>query len=102
MSVFPINQENFHDKVIQSSSPVVIDFSATWCGPCSMLSPIVEQLAQEHPEITFGKVDIDESPDLAQQYQIAAVPTLILFRDGVPVDMSMGVKSKDVLETFLK
>ena len=67
-----------------------------------MLSPVVEELAQEHPEISFGKVIIDEVPELAQRYQISAIPTLLLFKDGQPVDMSVGVKSKAELENFLK
>ena len=67
-----------------------------------MLSPVVEELAQEHPEISFGKVNVDDGPELAQKYQISAIPTLLLFRDGKPVDMSIGVKSKEELEAFLK
>ena len=102
MSVMNINQNNFDDTITQSSSPVLVDFWAAWCGPCSMLSPIVEQLAEEHPEIAFGKVNVDEAPEIAQRYQISAIPTLLLFRDGKPVDMSVGVKYKAELEKFLK
>lgn len=102
MSVMNINQNNFDDTITQSSSPVLVDFWAAWCGPCSMLSPIVEQLAEEHPEIAFGKVNVDEAPEIAQRYQISAIPTLLLFRGGKPVDMSVGVKSKAELEKFLK
>ena len=102
MSVMNINQNNFDDTITQSSSPVLVDFWAAWCGPCSMLSPIVEQLAEEHPEIAFGKVNVDEAPEIAQRYQTSAIPTLLLFRDGKPVDMSVGVKSKAELEKFLK
>ena len=102
MSVMNINQNNFDDTITQSSSPVLVDVWAAWCGPCSMLSPIVEQLAEEHPEIAFGKVNVDEAPEIAQRYQISAIPTLLLFRDGKPVDMSVGVKSKAELEKFLK
>ena len=102
MAITTINQENFEAKVIQSSTPVLLDFWAAWCGPCMMLSPVVEELAQEHPEISFGKVNTDEAPELAQRYQISAIPTLLLFKDGKPVDMSVGVKSKAELENFLK
>ena len=102
MAITTINQENFETKVTQSSAPVLLDFWAAWCGPCSMLSPIVEQLAEEHPEIAFGKVNVDEAPEIAQRYQISAIPTLLLFRGGKPVDMSVGVKSKAELEKFLK
>ena len=102
MAITTINQENFETKVTQSSAPVLLDFWAAWCGPCTMLSPVVEELAQEHPEISFGKVNVDEVPEMAQRYQISAIPTLLLFKDGQPVDMSVGVKSKAELENFLK
>ena len=102
MAVTNINLENFDQQVTNAASPVLVDFWAAWCGPCSMLSPVVEELAQEHPEIAFGKVNVDDAPELAQKYQISAIPTLLLFRDGKPVDMSVGVKSKKELEAFLK
>ena len=102
MAITTINQENFETKVTQSSAPVLLDFWAAWCGPCTMLSPVVEELAQEHPEISFAKVNVDEVPELAQRYQISAIPTLLLFKDGQPVDMSVGMKSKAELENFLK
>lgn len=102
MAITTINQNNFEEKVTKATSPVLLDFWATWCGPCTMLSPVVEELAQEHPEIAFGKVNVDDAPELAQKFQISAIPTLLLFRDGKPVDMSIGVKSKAELEAFLK
>ena len=102
MSVFTIDQNNFEEKVTRSDAPVLVDFWASWCGPCRMLSPIVEQLAEEHPEISFGKVNVDEVPELAQQFQVSAIPTLVLFKDGKAVDMSVGVRSKDDLEEFIK
>ena len=102
MSAINITKENFQKEVMESGQPVLLDFWAAWCGPCTMLSPVVEELAQEHPEISFGKVNVDDVPELAQKYQISAIPTLLLFRDGKPVDMSIGVKSKEELEAFLK
>ena len=68
MAVTNINLENFDQQVTNAASPVLVDFWAAWCGPCSMLSPVVEELAQEHPEIAFGKVNVDEAPELAQKY----------------------------------
>ena len=102
MAVITITKENFDAEVLHSDKTVLLDFWAAWCGPCSMLSPVVEELAEEHPEISFGKVNVDEAPELAQRYQISAIPTLLLFRDGEPVDVSVGVKSKAELEAFLK
>ena len=90
------------DAAVAAAPLAMVDFWAAWCGPCTMLSPVVEELAQEHPEISFGKVNVDEVPELAQRYQISAIPTLLLFKDGQPVDMSVGVKSKAELENFLK
>ena len=102
MSVFNIDPANFEEKVTNSDSPVLVDFWASWCGPCTMLSPIVEQLAEEHPEIAVGKVNVDDAPELAQRFQVSAIPTLVLFKDGKAVDVSVGVRSKDDLEEFIK
>ena len=101
MAITTINQENFDDQVTRSSA-LCCWILGCLVRPCSMLSPVVEELAEEHPEISFGKVNVDEAPELAQRYQISAIPTLLLFRDGEPVDVSVGVKSKAELEAFLK
>ena len=101
LNIVTLNQSNLH-QCISENRIMFLNFWAAWCGPCSMLSPVVEELAEEHPEISFGKVNVDEAPELAQRYQISAIPTLLLFRDGEPVDVSVGVKSKAELEAFLK
>lgn len=102
MSVVSINGGNFEQTVLKSSSPVLVDFWASWCGPCKMLSPVVEQLAVEHPEITVGKINVDENPELARRFQIMGIPALLLFKNGAPVASSVGVKPKAALEAMLR
>ena len=101
MSILTIDKENFDSAVVQSEKPVLVDFWASWCGPCHMLSPVVEELAGEHPEISVGKVNVDDVPELAMQFGISAIPTLLLFRDGEVAGQSIGVRSKEELEEFL-
>lgn len=97
-----LNNNNFESEVLKSQGKVLVDFSATWCGPCKMLSPIVDAYAEAHAgELTVGKVDIDESLALAQTYQVMSVPTLILFEDGTPVRQSIGLIPAEALEQFV-
>lgn len=101
MAALHLTTENFRREVLEYEGTALVDFWASWCGPCHMLSPVVEELSQEHPEITFAKVNVDEAPELAQQFHVSAIPTLVLFRDGEPVDVSVGVRTKEELESFL-
>ena len=101
MATIEITSENFEQEVLKSDKPVLLDFWAVWCGPCSMLSPIVEEVAEEHPEIKVGKVNTDEQPALASQFGIMAIPTLILFKDGKPVGKSQGAVPKMTVERFI-
>ena len=94
MSVIAITKENFEQEVLQSELPVLVDFWATWCNPCRMLSPIIHEIAEEHPEIKVAKIDVDEQPELAAQFQVMSIPTLFIFKDGQVVNSAAGVRPK--------
>ena len=94
MAVVTLTLENFEAEVIKSDIPVLVDFWASWCGPCRMLSPIVNQIAEERTDIKVGKVNVDEQEELAMRYGIMSIPTLIVFKNGEIVKKTMGVQPK--------
>ena len=96
-----INSQNF-DTLIAGDQPVVLDFSATWCGPCQMLSPVVDEVAAELSGVKVGKVNIDEQPDLAAQFDVMSIPTLVVFKDGKAVNQSVGVIPKEAILKMVK
>ena len=102
MAVIAVNSDNFEQEVLKNEKPVLVDFWASWCGPCRMLAPIVEEVAGEHPEIAVAKVNVDENPELAMLYRIAAIPALMVFKDGKVAAQSVGYQSKEALEAMLK
>ena len=97
-----VTKENFAAEVESSETPVLLDFWASWCGPCRMLAPVVEELAGEFDgKVKFGKVNVDEQPELAIRYGVQSIPTLILFRGGEPVNASVGVVPADSIRAML-
>ena len=102
MAAIAVNSDNFQKVVLESDKPVLVDFWASWCGPCKMHSPVVEELAAAHPEIAVAKVNVDENPELAMVYRISAIPALILFRDGKVAKQSVGYQPREALEEPLK
>ena len=102
MSAININKDNFRNEVLDSEKPVLLDFWASWCGPCRMVSPIVDEIAAEHGDIKVGKVNVDEEPALATAYNVSVIPTLILFKGGIEEKTSVGFRPKEEIEAMLK
>lgn len=101
MSVITVTKENFQQEVLQSELPVLVDFWATWCNPCRMLAPIIHEIADEHPEIKVVKIDVDEQPELAAQFQVMSIPTLFIFKDGQVVNSASGVRPKQQIMNLI-
>ena len=94
MSVLNITKENFENEVVKSEKAVLLDFFATWCGPCRMVSPIIDEIAEENEHIAVGKVNVDEQMELATQFQVYSIPTLVVMKDGKVLNQATGAKSK--------
>ena len=101
MAVVQITKDNFKELVLESSKPVLLDFWAVWCGPCKMIAPIVEALAEEREDILVGKVDVDSEMELATAFGVASIPTVVLVKDGKVSATSVGYRSKTDLEKAL-
>lgn len=101
MSVIHISKENFNEEVLNSSKPVLVDFYASWCGPCRMLAPTLDKIAGENPKVKVCKIDIDQQPELASEYRIMSVPTLLVFRDGEVTDSALGVQPEKKILAML-
>lgn len=94
MSVLHITKETFQQEVLNSDKPVLLDFYADWCGPCKMIAPVLDEIAEEREDIKVCKVNVDKEPELASQYQVASIPTLLVIKDGQIVNQSLGAKPK--------
>lgn len=102
MSVKIITKENFEAEVLKSQKTVLIDFWATWCGPCQMLSPVVDEFAEENPDVSVCKVNVDEQPELAMAFGIESIPTLVVMKGGKAVNKSLGVIPKEKIAELVK
>lgn len=102
MSVLTITNENFEQEVLKSDKPVIVDFWAAWCGPCKMLSPVVDQLAEELEGVKIGKINIDEQMELAEKYNVSSIPCVVAFKNGEEVNRSVGLVPKQKLVDLLK
>ena len=97
-----MTKDNFKEEVLEAKVPVLVDFWATWCGPCQMVGPVIEEIAGEVTDAKIGKVDVDENPELAREYKVMSIPTLKVFKDGASVRREIGAKSKDEILAMLK
>ena len=102
MAIIDLTKENFRAEVTKSDKPVLVDFWAVWCGPCQMMAPILHELETEMPDVQIGKVNVDEQMDLARQFRVVSIPTLIIFKNGQEVQRMVGVTSKEELKDALK
>lgn len=102
MPVITVTQDNYKDEVVGSDKPVLLDFWAAWCGPCRMVSPIVDEIAEERSDIKVGKINVDEELELARTFRVMSIPTLVVVKDGRTVATSVGAKPKAAILEMLK
>lgn len=102
MAEIILTKENFEEEVLKADKPVLIDFWATWCGPCRMLSPVIEEIAKEYDgKVKVGKVNVDEQPELASAFRVASIPTVVVMKDGEVTNTSVGFRPKEQIVALL-
>ena len=102
MAVITITKENFEAEVLKSAQPVLLDFWAAWCGPCRMLSPVVDEVAEERTDVKVGKVNVDEQMELAMRFQVSSIPMLVVFKDGKEIAKSVGYRPKSEIAAMVE
>ena len=102
MEILKVNSQNFEEEVLKSEKTVLVDFYADWCGPCKMLSPIVDQVAEENEDIKVVKVNVDDAQDLARKYQVMSIPTLVVIKEGKEINRSVGLIDKNQVVNMIK
>lgn len=101
MAALKITNQNFQSEVLEAQGTVLVDFWAAWCGPCKMIGPIIDEIAEERKDIKVGKVNVDEEPELASRFKVMSIPTLLVFRDGKLTNQSLGAKPKNAILELL-
>ena len=101
MAEITLTKNNFEEEVIRSDVPVLVDFWATWCGPCRMLAPIIEEISEERKDIKVGKINVDDQPELANAFGVSSIPTLVVMKDGKEAARSVGLRSKEQVLALL-
>ena len=101
MAVITITKDNFKSEVLESDKPVLLDFWATWCGPCRMVSPIVDEISEERSDIKVGKINVDEQMELAREFEVASIPTILVIKNGEVAYRAVGLQTEDELQKAL-
>ncbi len=101
MSIIEVNKDNFENEVLNSTTKVLVDFNADWCGPCKMLKPIIDELAEEKTDIKIVSINIDDEDELSEEYNVSSIPCLVLFDQGKEIKRNVGIMSKDDIEAFI-
>ena len=102
MSIINLTKDSYHNEVMETEKVVVIDFWATWCGPCKMMAPVIEKVAKDYPDVKVCKVNVDEEPELSNAFKIVSIPTIVVIKNGEIIDSVVGYRPKEDIEKIIK